>query len=612
MMNAFQKAVALLSRRERRRAGLLLAMIMVMALIDAAGVFSIMPFLAVLARPDIIESNRWLARAYEGLGFPTRREFLLFLGLAVFLLLVFGNLFRMLTTWAQLRFTHMRGHALAVRLLANYLARPYAFFLNRNSAELSKNILSETIQVNTIFNLGMEMIARLAVVSLLFGLLVAVDPMLAVIAASALGGAYYLIFRLVKVRLSVGGRDRVRANQERFAVAGEALGGIKDVKLMGLEGEFTRRFDFPSRRFARHQAYSQIVAQVPRFALETLAFGGIALAALFLVGRETTLDQALPVLGLYTFAGYRLLPAVQHIFFALASIRFNLPALDCVHDELLNQAREGGVVWPAQRPQALRLGRALTLENVSFRYPEAASDVLQDVSLAINAKSIVGIVGSTGSGKTTLIDLVLGLLSPTRGCLLVDGIPLHGERVRAWQQCLGYVPQHIYLADDSVASNIAFGVPRESVDMELVIRAGTLAGLHNFVQKSLPAGYDTLVGERGVRLSGGQRQRIGIARALYRDPDVLVMDEATSALDNATESLVMQAIRNLGRTKTLVIVAHRLTTVRTCDVIRVLEKGRIRASGGYEELLRGDPWFRRMAQATPESDWGERHAEGVG
>jgi ATP-binding cassette, subfamily B, bacterial PglK len=627
-----KKILSLLTPPERRRAGLLLVMILGMAFLDVVGVASIMPFMAVLGNPGVVETNKWLAWAYQGLGFADPRTFLFFLGGAVFVALVASIGFKALTQYALLRFTHMRNHSLSCRLFQGYLGRPYTWFLNRHSADLGKSVLSEVGQViNGVVIPAMQLLAHGVVALFLIALLVAVDPLLALGITLALGGAYVLIYLTIRRYLTRIGQDRVAANKERFQVAQEALGGIKEVKVFGREQAFYSQFVKPSQRFAKHQATNAVLSQLPRFVLEMIAFGGVLLVALYLLRTHGEFQKMLPVLALYAFAGYRLLPALQQLYAQVTKLRFTLPALDILYNDI-QEFRANALPSKGPAPQPLHVTQAVTLENITFTYPKADKPALRNLSLHIPAMSTVGLVGSTGSGKTTTVDLILGLLNPQSGQLLVDGevtvSPLVGEsvnrlvgdsvsrsvgrsvgrsdgqsvgrsdRLLRWQRTLGYVPQHIYLADDTVAANIAFGIPAKDIDMDAVIRAATVAELHGFVDKELANGYQTLVGERGVRLSGGQRQRIGIARALYHNPQVLIMDEATSALDNVTERLIMQSIRQMKGQRTIILIAHRLTTVQECDVIFLLEQGKVVGQGTFEELERTNLAFHRMAKGA--------------
>jgi ABC-type multidrug transport system fused ATPase/permease subunit len=385
-------------------------------------------------------------------------------------------------------------------------------------------------------------------------------------------------------------------NKERFKVVQEIAGGLKEIKVMGLEAVSLARFRTPARAMARYQTAGLVFARLPRFALEAAVYGGfIAMVLVMLVVRGGALADLLPLLGLLAMSATKLFPALQQLYQEISSIRFSAAALDRLHAELVATAGTPPPPSAASAPALLVPQDRIEFVGVQYRYPQADRPALTGLDLAIAAKSTVGIVGGTGAGKTTVIDLLLGLLHPDAGQILIDGRPLGRETLRAWQRSIGYVPQTIFLADDTIAANIAFGVAPADVDPRLVEQAARAANLHDFITGELPGGYATMVGERGLRLSGGQRQRIGIARALYRDPAVLVLDEATSALDNLTERAVMEAVRALGGQKTIVMIAHRLTTVEACDKIILLEQGRVTAEGTFAELLSRNEIFRRMA-----------------
>lgn len=590
------KVLDLLTPQERRRAWLLLGMILIMALLDVVGVASIMPFMAVLANPQVVATNTYLAAIYDALGFTATETFMFFLGVMVFVALVLSISFKALTTWSLTHFTQMRNHSLSMRLVAGYLHQPFEWFLSRHSADLGKNVLLEVQQVisGAIIPL-MQALAQGAVVVAILALLLAVDSLLALYLGLGLGIAYGGIYAALRPLLTRSGKARVAANLGRFQMLSEAFGGIKEVKLAGLEQAFLNRFDGHAYRFARTQVTSTVAGQMPRYAMEIISFGGMLLVVLYLMRTAQGLQGALPIIALYAFAGYRLMPALQLLYSHITLLRFSGPALDSLHKDLSQLAP---APIPNQYIGPLPLSQALTLANLCYRYPQAAHSAVQGLTFNIPARTTVGLVGTTGSGKTTTVDIILGLLLPQSGQLLVDGIPLTDANRRAWQRSLGYVPQQIFLADDTVAANIAFGTPKNQIDREAVKRAARIAKLHDFVTQELSQGYATLIGERGVRLSGGQRQRIGIARALYHQPQVLILDEATSALDNMTEQAVMDAVHALGREITIILIAHRLSTVRECDRIYLLDKGRLAGQGTYEELLIANADFRLMAQAS--------------
>lgn len=590
----------LLGGRARRQAYAVFGLILVMAIVEALGVASIMPFIAVLSNPSVVESNPYLAMAYERLGFASVQKFILFLGLATFVLLMGSIAVRALTLWAHLRFMNLQIHAVGSRLVRHYLMQPYEWFLSRRSSDIGVNVLSEVTNViQGVVYQFMVFASNVIVALLLFLLLISVDPVLAVLVTLVLGGAYAGVFLLVNRRLSRVGHGRVVENRERFKIVQEAFGGIKDVKVNGLEQRFLRRFIGPSRRMAKLSVSGAIIAELPAFALQAIVFGGMLLVLMYLVWTHGTFQGALPYIALYALAGYRLMPALQGAYRNISQLRFHMPALAALHSDIrtLGLSDEVSDAPFAESVAPLGLKHQLELRRVTYRYAGAEQAALDDVSLTIDAYTTVALVGPTGSGKTTIVDVMLGLLKPQSGAVIVDGTEISHESLRGWQRTVGYVPQTIFLADDTVTGNIAFGVPEDEVDRVAVERAARIAKLDEFVSRDLPAGYDTMIGERGVRMSGGQRQRIGIARAMYHDPELLIFDEATSALDNVTEHALMEAVHELGKQKTIILIAHRLSTVRSCDRIFLLERGKIVASGSYDELLESSDGFRKLAKA---------------
>jgi ABC-type multidrug transport system fused ATPase/permease subunit len=594
-MPTLTKLLALLTPPERKRAGVLMSMILVMAFLDMLGVASILPFMAVLANPELVQTNAVLNSAFtmsRHIGIHTPEQFLFALGVLVFILLVTSLAFKALTTYAQTRFALMREYSIGKRLVEGYLHQPYSWFLSRHSADLGKTILSEVSHViqGAIVPM-MTLTSQSAVALALLILLLVVDPALAFSIGVLLGLAYAGIFAVMSGWLRRLGKVALQANQERFLAVNEAFGAAKEVKVGGLERAYIELFARSGEIYAKSKAVAQVIAHLPRFALEGVAFGGMLLAILYLMAKSGSFASALPIIALYAFAGYRLLPALQHIYVAFTQLRFGRPSLDALHNDLCSMQ---AAVFEQGQSAPMPLTDSIQLTNVSYRYPNAPQLALKGIDLTIRARSTVGFVGATGSGKTTTVDVILGLLEPQEGLLSIDGKPITATNRRQWQRAIGYVPQHIFLADDGVAANIAFGVSAKDIDQQAVERAAKIANLHEFVVNDLPQGYATTVGERGVRLSGGQRQRIGIARALYHNPQVLILDEATSALDNLTEQAVMEAVNNLGCDITIILIAHRLSTVQQCDQIYLLEKGEVRAQGTFEELARVSEKFKAM------------------
>jgi len=599
-MDVLRKLFSLLTRRERRNLYILFVAVLVMASLQVASVASIMPFLSVASDPSVIQENAYLRWAYQTGGFDDDRSFLIALGISALLILVLSNAFIVLTRWAMERYSWGRNHSLSRRLLRSYLHRPYEYFLTRNSSELGKNILEEVKEVtDQMLKPALRGAAKGVVALFIVGFLVYFDPIVALMVSVVLGAAYGGIYFFVREQLDARGEARVEANTKRYQFVGEAFGGIKEVKIQGKEEAFLNLYDDQSKRYARNQALYRVIKKTPRYVIEAVAFGGIILIAVYLIAIQDSIQQVVPVLGLYAFAGYRLLPALQEAFHGLASARFNIAALNKLHRDLRGQMEsETGPSAPGTDDTGaspLVLNDTLQLREVSYTYPDAEAPAIDRLSLTIPARTITGFVGKTGSGKTTAVDLILGLLRPQEGTITIDGTSLRENTRRRWQKTLGYVPQHIYLSDDSVARNIAFGVAPDRIDMEAVRDAARRAHIFDFVEHELPRQWDTVVGERGVKLSGGQRQRIGIARALYHEPSVLVFDEATSALDQSTEAGVMEAIYDLEGDQTILLISHRLSTVQRADNIFMLEDGRKVGEGTYDELLQEHAKFRSMA-----------------
>lgn len=598
---AMRRLFTLLDRTERRRFYWLLPAVTGMALLQVIGIASVLPFLALVTDPSIVETSRVLTLAYDLLGFTSINSFLVFTGAAALALLVISNAFTALTEYLLLRYSWNLNHSLSVRLLREYVAKPYVFFVDQNSAALATNILSETKQAVRGFVLAaLNLMSRTIVAAFILALLIGLYPLLALLTFGFLGAAYGVTFMLVKRAMSESGRKRSHSDRARHQAAFEVLGGIKDIKILGREEPFLKRYERHSRTYERQMAKQQVIALFPRYAFETIAFGGMLMIVLILLLRGSGVQQIVPTLGVFAFATLRLLPALQSLFGSMTSLRFSVTAVDVIYRDVSHDGAAS--IESRDGVEPLPFTRQLELESVDFTYPQAKGPVLRDFSLTVKANSTVGIVGPTGSGKTTTVDILLGLLEPQRGALKVDGVTIDASNRGAWQSNLGYVPQQIYLADDTIAANIAFGVRPKEVDMAAVERAAAMANIHEFIATELPDGYATMIGERGVRLSGGQRQRLGIARALYHDPAVLVFDEATSALDGVTEEGIFRAVTELGKSKTIIMIAHRMTTVRECDQIFLLEKGTVTARGTFDELLAGSARFRAMARAGSVDD----------
>ena len=587
-LSALRRVWALLEPRERRVAWVVLGVVIASAISAAVMVGSVLPFLTVLSDPSRIETVPQLAWVYERFGFTSQFAFIVALGLATIALIVAANLMQILRTYAVARYTTMRTHSLSYRLLAHYLHQPYAFFLTAHSGDMSAKILNECGQVGQNFlRPAAEVISAAITLLMILSVVIWVDPVIALSAIVVLGIVFGLIFAINSRRLTALGHDRNTANKDRYRVAGEALEGIKDVKLLGSEHVFLSRFTRHSLRMAQSNVGKSVATQLPPYLIQTVIFSGVILLCLLMLDAgaadpAAVMSDLVPTLGVMALAAQRLMPELSRLFSNAGLLRYGQAAVDAVYADLAEVPQSAPVAEGTPAP--MRLHSVLELDRISYIYPNSERPGLKDISLRIEVGERIGVVGTSGAGKTTLADVLLGLLHPASGEIQVDGTSVTPERLPAWRQTVGYVPQVIYLMDASVAENIAFGTPPGKIDRARVEAAARYAQLDAFIRTELPQDYDTPIGERGLRLSGGQRQRIGIARALYRDADLIVFDEATSALDNVTEQEVMAATEGLPGDKTLIMIAHRLSTVRRCDRILLLDKGRVAGFDTWERL----------------------------
>jgi ABC-type multidrug transport system fused ATPase/permease subunit len=541
------------------------------ALFQVIGVTSIFPFLALAADPDRIRRSHFGTR-FLGMFPPMEnRQLLLAAGVIAIAGLLVSNVVNLLAEYARTRYAQNFGHWLRIRLLRQIASQPYIYFLQRNSGNLLKKILGDVTNYTTGVLLPLlDTVARVLTAVLLLVTLFLVQPVIAVSAAVVLGGFYVITFRLLtRKRREVDENLRVSVGA-LFCEAQQMLGGIKPVKVHRAEEHFLSRFAKHSAVLAKMSARLPVLGNSARYLVEPLAFGGLVVAVLLLAARGRDFSDILPNLGVMALAGYRLLPSLQLLYSQLTQISSMRHAVDEVYDEFVAVETDRSISAAISsdvlaRAKPLRWSDSITFREISFRYPAVSRPALDGISLTVAKNTSVGVIGPTGSGKSTLVDLLLGLYQPTGGEILIDGRPLTPALVPAWQASIGYVPQDIFLIDDTIARNVAFGLPDDEIDPERLREACATAQILDFIGAELRDGFDTIVGERGIRLSGGQRQRIGLARALYHRPSLLVLDEATSALDVATEAKLLDALRGLAGKLTMVVAAHRLSAVANCD-----------------------------------------------
>lgn len=579
----------LFDRKERIQFLIVIIVAIFMAIFQAIGIASVLPFINMVMDPGIIKSSQWLNYFFRQFDFQSENSFIIFSGFIVLGLLVVGNLISAFSTWLKINFVWGKNHALSCNLLKKYLSMPYAYFLNKNTSDLGKNVLFEVQQLTSNFIMPITKITTdMLMVVVILILLLYVNPLMTLFAATVLSLSYFSIYFYFSKKLKAGGGKRVQKNTQMYKAASECLSGIKDIKVLRVEGFFLKRYYVHSNSFSQLQSWYKVIGETPRYVMEIVAFGGIVGLLIFLVSSNMPTQKVVPLISFFAFAGYRLMPALQEIFSSLTNIQFNKAVLDQIHRDIFQNVPKKDIhkeYTETKDIKPISFEKKIELKNVYFSYPGNDRIILRDINIEINKNTTVAFIGATGSGKTTLVDLLLGLLVSDRGSLEIDGIKINEENIKQWQANLGYVPQQIYLSDDTIARNIAFGLPDEKIDINKVKKAAQMANLHNFIDGELSEGYDTIIGERGIRLSGGQRQRIGIARALYFDPQVLLFDEATSSLDNTTEKEVLEAINKVAKLKTMIVIAHRLTTVKNCDIVYKIEKGIIIAKGSYAEIV---------------------------
>lgn len=578
----YRKMFAVLTPGERRRAVVQLILSLTGVFLETVGIGMIIPTLIVLTREDPGAAFPVLRPVLDALGNPTQTQLIVAGMLALGGIYLVKSAFLIFLAWTQVQFNFNVRTRLSQTLFRLYLRQPYPFHLQHNSSYLMRNANAETGQfVQGALQPLMMIAGNFMLLAGLGALLLALEPIGALVVALVVGSTAWGILAFTRRRLTKWGSERREHEGHRMLHMRQGLESVKDIKLLGRESEFLRRYHFHNQRVARASRLERTMNRLPRVAFELLAVSGLVVLVLTMLAQHRNMANVLPVLGAFGAAAFRMMPSLTAIVSSAQSIRFTMPVVDSVYEELKLQIPDS----PARPANAASraLKNDLRMADVTFMYENAPAPALDGFSMVMHRGESVGLIGPSGSGKSTAVDLLLGLLAPSEGQVLADGVDIR-EDMRGWQDQIGYVPQAIILTDDSLRNNVAFGIAEKEIDEQAVERAISAAQLQDFVA-ALPQGLDTSVGERGTRLSGGQRQRIGIARALYHDPSILVLDEATSALDTETEEQVMEAVTALHGSKTIVIVAHRLSTVEHCDRIYRLEKGRVVEEGPASVVL---------------------------
>lgn len=577
-----------LSGRRKRQVVLLFLLMLLSAITETASLGAILPFLALLANPDSASTRQWLEPIFAWWQNPGDR--ILAMTLLFMLAALLAGAVRLVLLWATQHFVRRVGNELSTEVFRRTLYQPYSYHVSKNSSEFIGALNKVDTVVFTVMLQLMQLSAALVISVFIIATLFLISPLVALSTGIGFAVIYVGINYFTRFKLRAASQTWASAQSERVKIMQEGVGGLRDVLIDMLQPAFISQYSRIDDAFRRSQAISSFIGMAPRFVLE--AFGMVLIAGLALVmaSGEGGLIAVLPILGAFALGAQRLLPLMHNIFYGMTIIFSQRYSLAQVL-ELLDLQVDPNLLAKPEQP--LAFNRDITLSNITFRYLEERQVALRGLSLTIPKGSRVGLIGKTGSGKSTVMDLMMGLLQANSGEIRIDGVLLTAETIPAWQANIAHVPQAIYLADTTIAENIAFGIPRAEVDPERVRQAAKEAELGGFVE-GLPEKYATVVGERGIRLSGGQRQRIGIARALYKRAKVLVFDEATSALDAETEAAVMASIDTLGRDLTILMIAHRLSTVERCDTVIRLEKGTIAEQGPPSAILRDDPTSAAM------------------
>lgn len=578
-----QDLISVLTKKEKRKFTLIIILSFVTGLIDTLGIASIMPLIAILTNPELIETNQVLRTIYEKslyLGVKDKESFKAALIWLVLIVLVVSLIIKSLSSYAQLKFAMILEYSISSRLLSDYLNAPYNWYKKINTAKIGNKILSE---VSVIITKGfmplMMVITQVFLTALIIILLLTINITIAMVAGTMLILVYALLMYATRKKLETISKKRVEENENRFKYVIEAFNDVKLLKLNHTEDWHIGKFKKSARKYAEYNSLANIISILPRYIVEGVAFTGMLLIMLYMTKKGNQLIEILPLITLYAFAGYRLIPAIQQVYGGITQLRFATQAIKQISSELRKIRQLRPKIFQVNKNVLMNFKEKISLDNVSFKYDDSSRRVLRNINLNINANNIIGVIGMSGSGKTTFVDLIMGLNIQETGKIKIDGTELFSGNVRHWQKNIGYVPQDIYLSDDTVKSNIAYGVNEEKIDMDMVRLASKRANINSFIEHELEDKYETKIGEKGQRLSGGQKQRLAIARALYKNPNLLILDEATNALDTKTEDGILKTLVELSKNTTIIIIAHREDILKDADIILRFDDGNIEVRG---------------------------------
>ena len=596
MLKIIKNFFSMLTAGQRKSFYILQILVISMTIAEIASIASIVPFMAIVGDPSLLQKENLLGTLYIKSNLASPYEFIFYLGFIVLGILTISAFISIFITWRLAIFSTKIGVEIGDSLYSHYLNQDWLFHTRGSSSSLTKKISTDTARLTTEFILPlMYLNSRLCLTLIVVLILLIYDPLVLTICLVIFSGGYFFIFKIAQTKLEINNKNISNMFLERYKLMNSGFGGIKEVLLMGKSSNFIKLFTTAGNKLAYSQGVNKAIALVPRYFMELMGFTFMISLVLYLISKSQGvlfLASILPILSIYAIAGIKLLPALQQIFGAITTIKGNLSAYKSIEEDLKNINTQVKKKIEANK-QVWSKHNEICLKNITFNFTEKKFFTINNVSLTIKPNTSVGFVGKSGSGKSTIIDIITGLIEPQQGEITIDGIPLNKKNLRTWQNKIGIVPQPIFLLEGSVAENVAFGISHDLIDYQQVKKVLKLAYLEEWLS-GLENGIHTKVGERGIQLSGGQRQRIAIARSLYYEPDVLIFDEATSALDRITEKTIMNSIDDFSGKKTLIMISHRLTTVQKCDQIFIIDKGAIIDSGTYQELLKKNEQFKKM------------------
>ena len=601
MIRVLSKFLYFFNRREKLQILVLFVLILFGVLLETSVVGLVYPFISILKTPEIIYEHKVLVWVYSVIGIKSIKGFLILMAIGLIAVYLFKNIYLVLLAYIQSRFIFNKQRTFSHRFFTSYLYQPYTFYLQKNTAELLNKVNSI---VPSLFNgfliHALTFIVEIITTISILVLLILVKPLPSIITISVLGICASVFYKITRKKISELGKLNYYYREKLIWWINQGLGGLKETKILGREEFFINAFDKNNKDLVRIQMFMNVINQIPRSFFEALCITSMLIIILLIMVRNNEFQSVIPVLSMFALAAFRIMPAMNRILAATTLLRYYKCSVEVVYDDIISFDKDTDISGINKKSNNTKISivfnEAIELKNVYYQYPNAVKPALNDISIKIPYHYSIGFVGSSGAGKTSIVDVILGLLVPTRGEVLVDGKNIR-ENLSSWQRKIGYIPQNIYLSDDTIQRNVAFGLDDGEINNDRVWSVLENAQLDKFI-KGLPNKLDTVVGERGIRLSGGERQRIGIARALYHDPEVLVMDEGTASLDNETERGVMQAVKNLSGKKTIIIIAHRLSTVKNCDLLYFIKDGTVIEHGTYNELFEKSSAFKSMVMSA--------------